>query len=66
MGHDAEWESEAENWVRWVRTPGHDAYWYFRDSFFAAWRRDASPTANGLLGSCFYPGELIASENAAR
>jgi ubiquinone/menaquinone biosynthesis C-methylase UbiE len=34
MGRDAEWESEAENWVRWARTPGHDAYWYFRDSFF--------------------------------
>jgi SAM-dependent methyltransferase len=25
---------EAENWVRWARTPGHDAYWYYRDSFF--------------------------------
>lgn len=30
----SEWESEAENWVRWARTPGHDAYWYYRDSFF--------------------------------
>lgn len=30
----AEWESEAEDWVRWARTPGHDAYWYYRDSFF--------------------------------
>jgi ubiquinone/menaquinone biosynthesis C-methylase UbiE len=30
----AEWEPEAENWVRWARTPGHDAYWYYRDSFF--------------------------------
>lgn len=29
-----EWEPEAENWVRWARTPGHDAYWYFRDAFF--------------------------------
>jgi len=29
-----EWEPEAENWVRWARTPGHDAYWYFRDGFF--------------------------------
>jgi SAM-dependent methyltransferase len=28
------WEAEAENWVRWARTPGHDAYWYYRDSFF--------------------------------
>ena len=29
-----EWEPEAENWVRWARTPGHDAYWYYRDGFF--------------------------------
>lgn len=28
------WEAEAENWVRWARTPGHDAYWYYRDTFF--------------------------------
>lgn len=30
----AEWEPEAANWVRWARTPGHDAYWYYRDAFF--------------------------------
>jgi SAM-dependent methyltransferase len=29
-----EWESEAENWVRWARTPGFDAYWRFRETFF--------------------------------
>ena len=28
-----EWEREAENWVRWVRTPGHDSYWYYGASF---------------------------------
>ena len=28
------WEEEAEKWVRFARTPGHDAYWYYRDSFF--------------------------------
>jgi SAM-dependent methyltransferase len=28
------WEEEADNWVRWARTPGHDAYWVYRDSFF--------------------------------
>jgi SAM-dependent methyltransferase len=28
------WETEAENWVGWARTPGHDAYWYYRNSFF--------------------------------
>lgn len=30
------WESEAENWVRWARRPGHDSYWRFhRDAFFS-------------------------------
>jgi SAM-dependent methyltransferase len=28
------WESEAANWIAWARAPGHDAYWYYRDSFF--------------------------------
>jgi ubiquinone/menaquinone biosynthesis C-methylase UbiE len=31
-----EWEDEAENWVRWARTEGHDAYWAYRRSFFDA------------------------------
>lgn len=34
MAGDGEWEPDAENWVRWARAPGHDAYWSFRDSFF--------------------------------
>jgi SAM-dependent methyltransferase len=34
VGDVTEWEPEAENWVRWARTPGHDAYWYYRDAFF--------------------------------
>ena len=34
MPGGAEWEPDAENWVRWARTPGFDAYWYFRDNFF--------------------------------
>ena len=29
-----EWEPDAENWLSWARTPGFDAYWYFRDAFF--------------------------------
>ena len=28
------WEHEAENWVRWARTPDFDAYWRYRDRFF--------------------------------
>jgi SAM-dependent methyltransferase len=28
------WEQQAEAWVRWARTPGHDSYWLFhRDRF---------------------------------
>lgn len=34
MSPAGEWEPDAQNWVRWARTPGHDAYWYYRDSFF--------------------------------
>ena len=28
------WETEAERWIKWARTPGHDSYWRFhRDQF---------------------------------
>ena len=27
------WEREAHDWIAWARTPGHDAYWYYRDAF---------------------------------
>jgi SAM-dependent methyltransferase len=29
-----EWDTEADNWLRWARTPGFDAYWHYRDAFF--------------------------------
>ena len=28
------WEEQAGAWVAWTRTPGHDAYWQYRDGFF--------------------------------
>ena len=31
---DRPWELEAENWVRWARKPGHDAYWDYAPIFF--------------------------------
>lgn len=34
MGGTGEWDPDAENWVRWARTPGHDHYWVYRDAFF--------------------------------
>jgi len=28
------WEVQAEQWIKWARTPGHDSYWrYHRDQF---------------------------------
>jgi ubiquinone/menaquinone biosynthesis C-methylase UbiE len=30
-----DWERAASEWIAWARTPGHDAYWEFRDAFFA-------------------------------
>lgn len=38
------WEEEAHNWIRWARTPGHDAYWYYARRFF----EDVAPPAVGL------------------
>jgi len=29
-----EWEPDADRWIDWSRTPGFDAYWYWRDAFF--------------------------------
>jgi SAM-dependent methyltransferase len=29
------WESRADQWLAWARTPGFDAYWSYRDAFFA-------------------------------
>src|SRR6478736_6403733 len=28
-------EERAEGWLAWAGTPGHDAYWRYRDAFFA-------------------------------
>ena len=34
MSSESRWEQQAQRWVRWARTPGHDAYWYYSPSFF--------------------------------
>jgi SAM-dependent methyltransferase len=31
----AGWEARAAEWLAWARTPGFDAYWRYRDAFFA-------------------------------
>lgn len=37
------WESQAENWIAWARTPGHDDYWRYSPSFF----REIVPSSAG-------------------
>jgi SAM-dependent methyltransferase len=34
MGTADGWEHRAAEWLAWARTPGHDAYWAYRDAFF--------------------------------
>jgi SAM-dependent methyltransferase len=45
MSFNPEWEQEAENWLAWARMPGHDAYWHYRDAFFAL----VPPAGNATL-----------------
>jgi SAM-dependent methyltransferase len=62
MNPEGEWEPDAENWVRWARTPQHDAYWYYRDAFFD--RLVPSPGRRSLEIGC---GEgRVARDLAAR
>ena len=35
MSSAKHWEAEAHRWAAWARAPQHDAYWYYRDAFFA-------------------------------
>ena len=39
-----DWETEADNWTTWARTPGHDAYWHYAPKFF----EDIVPRPIGL------------------
>ncbi len=34
MNEEIDWDQEADNWAKWARTPGHDAYWHYRGAFF--------------------------------
>ena len=34
MSTDRTWETEAQDWIAWARTPGHDVFPYFAPAFF--------------------------------
>jgi SAM-dependent methyltransferase len=41
----SDWEDQAENWVRWARTPGHDVYELYSPAFF----EEVVPIASGQV-----------------
>jgi SAM-dependent methyltransferase len=53
------WEREAENWIRWARTPGHDSYWTFhRDQFLALLPAPGTLTVDVGCGEGRLPRDL--------
>jgi SAM-dependent methyltransferase len=38
------WEDRAAGWIAWARTPGHDGYWAYRDTFFDLLPPPSGPT----------------------
>lgn len=47
----AYWERVAAAWTQWARTPGHDAFWHYRDAL-AAFTGAGTGTARALEVGC--------------
>lgn len=62
MSYVAEWEPDAENWVRWARTPDHDAYWHYRDAFL----QEVVPPPEGVTVEIGCGEGRVARDLAAR
>jgi SAM-dependent methyltransferase len=59
MSLSAAWEREADRWIQWARTPGHDSYWRFhRDQFFALLPRPGKLTVDIGCGEGRLPRDL--------
>jgi ubiquinone/menaquinone biosynthesis C-methylase UbiE len=54
------WEREAENWIAWTRTPGHDAYHLYRDAFFELLPAPGAATLEVGCGEGRVAGDLAA------
>ena len=54
------WKQEADNWIRWARTPGHDSYWRFhRDQFLELLPRPGKLTVDVGCGEGRLPRDMI-------
>lgn len=55
------WEAEAEQWIAWARTPGHDSYWRFhRDRFLQLLPPPPAQTLDVGCGEGRLPRDLTA------
>ena len=53
-------EERAQGWLAWARTPGHDAYWTYRDAFFALVPEPGAATLEVGCGEGRVARDLIA------
>ena len=53
------WEQEAQSWIQWARTPGHDSYWRFhRDQFLELVPAPGKLTVDVGCGEGRFPRDL--------
>jgi SAM-dependent methyltransferase len=53
-------EDRAAGWLAWARTPGHDAYWVYRDAFFAIVPKPGDATLEVGCGEGRVSRDLVA------
>ena len=53
-------EERAQGWLAWTRTPGHDAYWRYRDAFFALLPEPGAATLDVGCGEGRVTRDLVA------
>jgi SAM-dependent methyltransferase len=57
-------EERAQGWLAWARTPGHDAYWTYRDAFFALVPEPGAATLEVGCGEGRVARDLVARGHA--
>jgi SAM-dependent methyltransferase len=57
-------EERAQGWLGWARTPGHDAYWTYRDAFFALVPEPGAATLEVGCGEGRVARDLVARGHA--
>jgi SAM-dependent methyltransferase len=57
-------EPRAADWLAWARTPGHDAYWHYRDAFFALLPTGGGPVLEVGCGEGRVTRDLVARGHA--